>query len=202
MATSSKKYINSLYKTAIQAQNQAYKVSKQQSENNLNQTLSAIDSNYRSNVTSAQTASRISALGNEEKLAAAGLSFGSAYDRATTGYTETSRVSESNNLRSNLNRLATVRTQSITDARNQYSSEVAEARRTKYENISSLRAQRAQATISYEQQRYENALTRWKTYGYVLPADAKVLGVKAGSKTASKEYNEAKLAIDRIKALK
>jgi hypothetical protein len=189
------------YKAAEAAQNSALASAKAESQRRLNASLDAIRSDYRSDVTAAQNASRISALGQEEKLAAAGLNFGSAYGRATSGYTESARVASNNNLRSSLNRLAVTRTQEENTARSQYSSETAAAEQNHYEQLSALNLQKAQSALSYNQTQYENALARWQTYGYVLPADAKVLGVKAGTKTATKSYQQAKLAIDRIKAL-
>lgn len=50
-----------------------------------------------------------------------------------------------------------------------------------------------------EQTNYENALTRWKTYGYVLPADAAVLGVPAGTGSADARYQEAALRLNTLK---
>ncbi|MDO5548285.1 MAG: hypothetical protein Q4F79_07335 [Eubacteriales bacterium] len=194
--------INDLYKAAETAQNNSLATAKTQSKSRLNESLASIRSGYRSNITAAQNAARRTALGQEEKLAAAGLSFGSAYGSATTGYTESSRVASNNNLRTNLNNLATTRTNAEAEARSQYSSEVAAAEQSNYQQLSAIQLQKAQAKINYSQTTYENALQRWQTYGYVLPADAKILGVKAGTKTATKSYQQAKLAIDRIKALK
>lgn len=194
--------IDNLYKAAITAQNNSLTTAKAQSQSRLNESLESIRSDYRSNITAAQNAARRSALGQEEKLAAAGLSFGSAYNQATTGYTESSRVASNNNLRTNLNNLATSRTDAENTARSQYSAEVAAAEQNNYQQLSAINLQKAQATLNYNQTTYENALQRWQTYGYVLPADAKILGVKAGTRTATKSYQQAKLAIDRIKALK
>ena len=154
------------------------------------------------NVTAAQNQARISALGLEEKLAAAGLNAGSAYGRATSGYTESARVASDNNLRSSLNSLMRARVNAENEARSQYSAETAQAEQYTSQQLSAINLQKAQAKLSYKQSRYENAMQRWQTYGYVLPADAKILGVKAGTRTATKSYQQAKLAIDRIKALK
>lgn len=196
------KSIGSLYRSVERAQKKQYDYAKKQSRIQRDNAVNAAETEYRANVTAAQNRARVTALGNEEKLAAAGRNFGSAYDRATSGYTETSRVAQDNNLHSNLTRLATVKSQAVANARSQYASEVAAAAQKRYAALSNTRLQRAKATMSYRQQRYQNALNRWKTYGYVLPADAKVLGVKAGTRTADRAYREAKLAIDRIKALK
>lgn len=198
----SKLNIDDLYKASITAQNKSLETAKAQSKSRMNESIAAIRSDYRSNVTAAQNQARISALGMEEKLAASGLNAGSAYGKATSGYTESSRVASDNNLRSNLNSLMNSRVNAENEARSQYSAETAEAEQYTNQQLSAINLQKAQAKLSYNQTSYENAMQRWQTYGYVLPADAKILGVKAGTKTATKSYQQAKLAIDRIKALK
>ncbi|MGI6171539.1 MAG: hypothetical protein ACOYIC_07440 [Butyricicoccus sp.] len=194
--------IDDLYKASIAAQNKSLESAKAQSKSRMNQSIAAIRSDYRSNVTAAQNQARISALGLEEKMAAAGLNAGSAYGRATSGYTESARVASDNNLRSSLNSLMRARVNAENEARSQYSAETAQAEQYTSQQLSAINLQKAQARLSYNQSRYENAMQRWQTYGYVLPADAKILGVKAGTRTATKSYQQAKLAIDRIKALK
>ena len=194
--------IDDLYKASIAAQNKSLESAKAQSKSRMNQSIAAIRSDYRSNVTAAQNQARISALGLEEKLAAAGLNAGSVYGRATSGYTESARVASDNNLRSSLNSLMRARVNAENEARSQYSAETAQAEQYTSQQLSAINLQKAQARLSYNQSRYENAMQRWQTYGYVLPADAKILGVKAGTRTATKSYQQAKLAIDRIKALK
>ena len=193
--------IDDLYKASIAAQNKSLESAKAQSKSRMNQSIAAIRSDYRSNVTAAQNQARISALGLEEKLAAAGLNAGSAYGRATSGYTESARVASDNNLRSSLNSLMRARVNAENEARSQYSAETAQAEQYTSQQLSAINLQKAQARLSYNQSRYENAMQRWQTYGYVLPADAKILGVKAGTRTATKSYQQAKLAIDRIMAL-
>lgn len=49
-------------------------------------------------------------------------------------------------------------------------------------------------------QAYEQALERWKTYGYVLQNDASILGVPAGTPTADESYRNASLALQQWKA--
>lgn len=49
-------------------------------------------------------------------------------------------------------------------------------------------------------QAYEQALNRWKTYGYVLQSDAATLGVPAGTPTADASYKNASLSLQRWKA--
>lgn len=194
--------IDDLYKASVAAQKKSLESTKAQSKSRMNQSIAAIRSDYRSNVTAAQNQARISALGLEEKLAASGLNAGSAYGRATSGYTESARVASDNNLRSNLNGLMRARVNAENEARSQYSAETAQAEQYTNQQLSAINLQKAQAKLSYNKSRYENAMQRWQTYGYVLPADAKILGVKAGTRTATKSYQQAKLAIDRIKALK
>ena len=47
---------------------------------------------------------------------------------------------------------------------------------------------------------YEQALTRWKTTGYVQSGDAAILGVPAGTPTADVSYRNASLALQKWKA--
>lgn len=49
-------------------------------------------------------------------------------------------------------------------------------------------------------QAYEQALERWKTYGYVLQSDAAVLGVPAGTPTADASYKNANLVLQQWKS--
>lgn len=211
--------IEDLYSAAEGGRINALEQARQDSMNRLQSNLSDIRSSYRSSVTQAQAASRISALGTEEKLAAAGLSSGSAHAQATSGYTETSRIASDNKLRSNLNQLALSRMKQEQAARQTSSTELSQAYQDYQNGLSDIQLQRAQATINqynadrnaaqadreyaYKVNRtaYEQAMQRWQTYGVVLPADASVLGVPAGTRTASSEYNNARLALERWKAL-
>ena len=61
-------------------------------------------------------------------------------------------------------------------------------------------------TLSYQQMQaageqtaYEQAMGRWQAYGYVLPADAALLGVAAGTPTSDQSYRNAQLQLDRLK---
>ncbi|MGN1030554.1 MAG: hypothetical protein ACI4PQ_03025 [Butyricicoccaceae bacterium] len=250
--------ISELYEAAETQRLKALQTAQNETSRRLSENLGNIQSQYRSDVTSAQTASRISAIGLEEKLAARGLSGGNGYQRATSGYTESARIAQNNNLRSNLNQLATARAQSEQAARSDAESTNAGLMAQAQSDLAELRAQRARAQIdqynadrtyqfnqaeadrtyqlnktnadrtyalnqaqyeldktnadreySLKQQQYqaeqkqtayENALGRWETYGVVLPADAKILGVPAGTRTSDSSYRQAKLAIERIKA--
>lgn len=234
--------ISELYDAAEKQRLEALQTAQKENSRQLEETLSGIQRQYRSDVTDAQTSARISALGLEEKLAAQGLSGGSIYGRATSGYTESARIAQSNHLRGSLNRLMLSRIQSERTARSDAASRSASLTEQAQSDLSSLRTQRAQAEIDqynadrtyafnnrqanrtytlnktqadreyalanqkYQSEQkqiaYENALKRWETYGVVLPADAKILGVKAGTRTADSAYKQAKLAIDRIRAYK
>lgn len=57
----------------------------------------------------------------------------------------------------------------------------------------------AQMQASAEQTAYERAMGRWKTYGYVLPADAALLGVAAGTPTSDQSYRAAQLGLNQIR---
>lgn len=202
--------IEALYRAAENQRLSAFQTAQAESQRRLQESLRSIQTTHRSNVTQAQTAARISALGQEEKLAAAGLSGGSTYTVPTSGYTETSRVAADNNLRANLNTLATARMQQEQAARSTSSSEIAQARQNYETSAADIRLQMAQAQINqyntdrqytYQQQTtaYQQAMQRWEMYGVVLPADAAILGVAAGTRTSASAYNNAKLAIDREK---
>ena len=204
--------IEELYRAAEQSRLNAFESARQDSLKRLQSNLDDIGASYRSSVTQAQTASRISALGQEEKLAASGLSSGGSYAAPTSGYTETARVAADNNLRSNLNTLSAARLQQEQEARNASNTEIAQARQSYENSVSDIRTQMAQEQINqYNADReynynvsttaYQQAMQRWQTYGVVLPADAAILGVPAGTRTASSAYNNAKLALERWKAL-
>lgn len=55
----------------------------------------------------------------------------------------------------------------------------------------------SQMQVSAEQTAYERAIGRWKTYGYVLPADAALLGVVAGTPTSDQSYRAAQLRLNQ-----
>ena len=203
--------IDELYRAVETSRLNAFQAAQQQSLDRLQGNLRDIAASQRSSVTQAQNAARISARGQEEKLAASGLSGGSAYTAPTSGYTESSRVAADNTLRTNLNTLSAERLKAEQDARNTSASEISQATQDYHNGLASIQLQQAQAKISqYNADRtydynvkktaYEQAMDRWKTYGVVLPADAAILGVKAGTRTASSTYQNARLALDRWKA--
>lgn len=57
----------------------------------------------------------------------------------------------------------------------------------------------AQMQAAAKQTAYEQAMARWKTYGYVLPADAVLLGVAAGTPTSDQSYRTAQLRMNQLK---
>lgn len=211
--------IDGLYRAAEDSRRNAFENAQAESQRRLRANLSQIQSTYRDSVTQAQTAARISAMGQEEKLAASGLNSGGAYAAPTSGYAESSRIARDNNLRSNLNALSAQRLKQEQSAHSTSSTEIAQASQDYWNSIADLRTDLAQAKTdqynadrSYElsvkqyqasqyQTAYSQAMQRWQTYGYVLPADAAILGVKAGTQTADKAYKEAQLALSRWKAL-
>ncbi len=204
--------IEELYRAAERSRLNAFEAARRDSLQRLQGNLEEIGASYRSSVTQAQTAARLSSLGQEEKLAAAGLSGGGSYAAPTSGYTETARVAADNNLRGNLSRLSAARLQQEQEARRTSSTEIAQARQDYETGAADIRMQQAQAQIAqynadreYDYQArttaYQQAMQRWQTYGVVLPADAAILGVPAGTRTASSAYDNARLALDRWKAL-
>lgn len=211
--------IDGLYRAAEDSRRNAFESAQAESQRRLRANLSQIQSTYRDSVTQAQTAARISAMGQEEKLAAAGLNSGGAYAAPTSGYAESSRIARDNNLRSNLNALSAQRLKQEQTAHSTSSTEIAQVSQDYWNSVADLRTNLAQAKTdqynadrSYElsvkqyqasqyQTAYSQAMQRWQTYGYVLPADAAILGVKAGTQTADKAYKEAQLALSRWKAL-
>ena len=64
-----------------------------------------------------------------------------------------------------------------------------------------LAHQNAQANLQVgaEQTAYERALERWRVYGYVLPTDAGLLGVAAGTPTSDQSYRSAQLGLSRLR---
>lgn len=56
------------------------------------------------------------------------------------------------------------------------------------------------AADSAQTRAFEQALSRWKTNGYVLQRDAAILGVPAGTPTSDVSYQNASLALQKWKA--
>lgn len=119
--------ISGLYDAAEKARLKSLQTAKNQSRSRLESTLSSIQSNYADQVSQAQVNARISALGNEEKLTAAGLSFGATSAAPTTGYTETARGRSNTALQSALSGLARQKATDQTQARLQSSEEIAQS---------------------------------------------------------------------------
>lgn len=224
--------VTGLYDAAAKARLQAFETAKQNIQKQLESQYSDIDRAYRQGMTQADVNARRSALGNEEKLAALGLSMGGAYSAPTSGYTETSRVAVDNAYRSDLNGLAEARLNARSAAAQNaaaqqagllsgyYSGEASAALQQAQSQLSQLGADRdysislagltgyingmptlsnQQMQAAGEQTAYEQAMGRWKAYGYVLPADAALLGVSAGTPTSDQSYRSAQLQLDRIK---
>lgn len=235
--------VTGLYDAAAKARLQAFETARQAIGQRLQSQYADIEQSYREGMTQADVNARRSALGNEEKLAALGLSMGSAYGAPTSGYTETSRVAMDNAYRSDLNNLAAARldarsaaAQSAADQETSlltgyYNSEASAALQQAQAALSQYNADRDYSislagltgflngtpTLAYQQMQYdwalsqsqmqadaeqtayEQAVERWKTYGYVLPADAALLGVAAGTPTSDQSYRTAQLKLNQIK---
>lgn len=224
--------VTGLYDAAAKARLQAFETAKQNIQKQLESQYSDIDRAYRQGITQADVNARRSALGNEEKLAALGLSMGGAYGAPTSGYTETSRVAVDNAYRSDLNGLAEARLNARSAAAQNAAAQQASLLSGYYSGEASAALQQAQSQLSQlganrdysislagltgyingmptlsnqqmqaagEQTAYEQAMERWKAYGYVLPADAALLGVSAGTPTSDQSYRSAQLQLDRIK---
>lgn len=221
-----------LYDAAAKARLQAFETAKENIRQQLNAQYSEIDRSYRQGMTQAGVNARRSALGNEEKLAALGLSMGGAYSAPTSGYTETSRVAVDNAYRGDLNGLAEARLSARSAAAQNaaaqensllsgyYSGEASAALQQAQSQLNQYNANRDYSislagltgylngtpTLSYQQMQaageqtaYEQAMARWRAYGYALPADAALLGVAAGTPTSDQSYRNAQLQLDRLK---
>ncbi len=235
--------VTGLYDAAAKARLQAFETARQAIGQRLQSQYADIEQSYRQGMTQADVNARRSALGNEEKLAALGLSTGSAYGAPTSGYTETSRVAMDNAYRSDLNNLAAARLDARSAAAQSAADQEASLLSGYYNSEASAALQQAQAALSQynadrdysislagltgylngmptmayqqmqsdwalsqsqmqadaEQTAYERAVERWKTYGYVLPADAALLGVAAGTPTSDQSYRTAQLRLNQIK---
>lgn len=98
MATNWEQYYDDQYNAYLQALNTQYAAQKAQYEAQLPQIKQAYDAQRGQTYTNA----RVTALGQNERLASMGLA-GNAYSSPMSGYSETSRVSQTNALRNALN---------------------------------------------------------------------------------------------------
>lgn len=92
------------YDKMAQAQKDALDAAYNQKVNELNAQLPKIKETYDAQRNQTYQNARVTALGNNEGLAARGLA-GNAYSAPMTGYSETSRIAETNALRNALNAL-------------------------------------------------------------------------------------------------
>lgn len=238
--------IAGLYEAIERSRLQAFERARKENRRALERQREQIDQQYTDSSRQTQINSRLTAMGNEEKLAALGLSAGGRYESPTSGYTESERVRMDNTLRSNLNQLAAARdsakaqaaqaaaatdialqTQDAQSAResalslaqiamqqgqNDQEYALKSAAMTGYLNGSptlDLKKYQTEISQSAEEQgqkqqrvRYEDALTRWKTYGYVLPTDAAMLGVPAGTGTSDQRYRDAQNRLAQLRLAK
>lgn len=253
--------LDGLYEAAARARLEAFETARQQISRRLESQYADIDGSYRAGMTQAQVNARLSASGNEEKLAALGLSFSNQYAAPATGYSETSRIAVDNAYRADLNGLAAARTQARAAAAQQAAEAEAGLTTGYYADTASAALDQAKSslsqynadrdysislagmmgyldgapTLSYRKYQtdlaqtisqnavndaryrdsqaasaaasaasadkiaYEQAFHRWKAYGYVLPADAALLGVAAGTPTADQAYRSAQLHLNTLK---
>lgn len=235
--------LSGLYSAIERRRLQAFEEAREANARALKRQNTQIDGQYTDSVRGAQVNARLSAIGNEEKLAALGLSAGSRYDVPTSGYAESERVRMDNALRSDLNSLAaardTAKAQAATAAQtadtalrtqdaaaaNEAALQLAQIEMAQYNTDRDYSLQSAaltgylngyptletlqyqasagQAAAAAEQKSaraaYEDALTRWKTYGYVLPADAAALGVPAGTGTSDQRYRDAQNHLAKLR---
>lgn len=165
----------------------------------------------------AYATARLSALAQEEKLAALGLGRGTG--AAVSGYQETSRIAQDTTLQNAINQVNL----SETDALRSLAAEIRQARQTGLADVAELEEkyqmlyaeyelkkqeqeqqqqedlyQRQQDALNqyYDQLRqqqeqeqlaYQQAFQRWQLTGVVSQEDAPILGVPAGTKTADYE---------------
>jgi len=92
----------SLYNAILKAEQDAQNAQYQAQVGTLNAQLPVIDQTYDALRNKTYTNARLSALGNNETIAAKGLG-GNAYTAPTSGYSETSRVAQDTSLRNALN---------------------------------------------------------------------------------------------------
>ena len=209
-----------LYEAIERQRLAAFEAAREQNARALERRQGQIDAQYTDSVRQAQVNARLSAMGNEEKLAALGLSAGARYAAPTSGYTESERVRIDNALRGDLNSLAAARDNAKAQAEEAAGAadaalatqDAQSAALTGYlngyptletrqyqANLSQAAAQQAQES---DRSAYEDAMARWNTYGYVLPADAAVLGVPAGTGTSDQRYRDAQTRLAQMRLVR
>ena len=232
-----------LYEAIERQRLAAFEAAREQNARALERRQGQIDAQYTDSVRQAQVNARLSAMGNEEKLAALGLSAGARYAAPTSGYTESERVRIDNALRGDLNSLAAARDNAKAQAEEaagaadaalstqdaqaaaQAALQLAQISMQQYNadrdyslqsaaltgylngyptleyqaNLSQAAAQQAQES---DRSAYEDAMARWNTYGYVLPADAAVLGVPAGTGTSDQRYRDAQTRLAQMRLVR
>ena len=212
--------VSSLYDAAETARLQRFENARSCIAGQLERNLAAIESDYRAGIRQTDINARQSAVANEEKLAALGLNMSARGQAATSALVqarltaraaaqqaadEQTAAAESNYSTASENAALQQAQAALSqfNADRDYSLSVAGLTgflngtptlgwRNYRQNLSSAEA--AAAASAYEQ-----ALTRWKTGGYVRQSDAAILGVPAGTPTADVSYKNALLALQRWK---
>ncbi len=101
--------VSQLYDAAEQARLQRLEAARARIQQQLQNNLSSIESDYTASMTQTDINARQSVISNEEKLAALGLNMGARGAAATSGAAETSRIAIDNQYRSDLNALGQAR---------------------------------------------------------------------------------------------
>lgn len=160
------------------ALDQAYQAQMAQ----LTQQGEALTGTYDDVRKSAYSNSRVSALGNNEALAASGLS-GNAYGMPVSGYSETSRVAQNTALGSALNQA----TRDEASAKNAVRSQMGTAGAEYGSNWASAQSELLAQELASQQEAYQRALTKAQAevqmFGRVMTKEtADILGVPIGTK--------------------
>ncbi len=234
--------VEQMYKELEDMQSKALEDARERNKQALNDSLAEADGEFDTAATRAQTNARLTAIGNEEKLAVLGLS-GGAYNDATSGYGESSRTMLDSALQSDINSIEQSRASTKSELREASNDIDYALTQDSIENMSKLALEKANTLYdfykednAYELEKgkligvidgketmsktefdygvsqdsyfnsyqenidaYTSAMERWRVFGEVLESDANVLGIPAGTKTADKSYDEAKLYLDKLK---
>ena len=104
--------LNTVYNEALKAIQDAYKTAIERNKEQESAQKASIQGDYNDKRNDTYVNARLSAIGNNENLAASGLA-GGLYDYAKSGISETSRIAQDNTLRNNINNLNTSEQQDI-----------------------------------------------------------------------------------------
>ena len=187
-ATNYEKNYNDIYKQQKKAINAQYNAQKAQADYQKKN----IEREYDSARAVSYVQARLNAKSTNEQTAAMGLQRGTG--AATSGYSDTQRAAQNNALQSGINAL-NVEEQQQKEALAQeiinagYTRDADTAAALAEIKLQQLQTQQGEKQYTYQaeqaaaQEAYQKALNRAKILGYVsTAADAKILGVKKGTK--------------------